>query len=68
MVKKVINKEALNDTTKAMARQECVIQSQMKHENIIALHKFAETPSTIELVMDYCNKSSYFEDRLEEVR
>lgn len=67
-VKKIINKESLNDTTKAMARQECVIQSQMDHKNIIKLHKFAESSSTIELIMDYCSNGSYFEDRLEEVR
>lgn len=66
-VKKVINKDKLNDTTKAMARQECVIHSQMHHENIVQLYHFAESPSTIELVMEYCNHSTYFEDRLEEV-
>lgn len=50
-----------------MARQECVIHSQMHHENIVQLYHFAESPSTIELVMEYCNHSTYFEDRLEEV-
>lgn len=53
--------------TKALARKECVIHSQMDHKNIVKLHKFAESPTTIELVMDYCSNSSYFEDRLEEV-
>jgi serine/threonine protein kinase len=65
-VKKTINKEYLNDTHKALARQECVIQSQMEHKNIVKLHKFAETENTIELLMDYVNDGSFFEDRLEE--
>jgi serine/threonine protein kinase len=50
-----------------MARQECVIQSQMKHENIAQLKYFAESPTTIELILEYCDNHSYFEDRLEEV-
>ncbi|CAI2363348.1 unnamed protein product [Moneuplotes crassus] len=64
--KKTVFKEGLNDLMKALARQECVIQSELDHPNIIKLHKYCETEKHFELVMDYCNNGSYFEDRLEE--
>ena len=66
-MKKVTKKGDLNDILKALGRQECVIQSQLEHPNIIRLHKFAESENTIELIMDYCSNGSFFEDRLEEV-
>jgi len=63
---KVIEKDGLSQMMTAKAREECVIQSQLQHENIAKLHHYSETPTTIELVMEHCNQYSYFEERLEE--
>jgi len=51
-----------------LARQECAIHSQIKHENIVELYHYTETSSTIELILEYCDNHSYFEDRLEETK
>ena len=49
------------------ARQECIIQSQMKHENIVELYEYTESKQEFVLMMEYCNDASYFEDKIEQV-
>lgn len=49
------------------ARQECMIQSQMKHENIVELYDYTENEKEIVLLMEYCNHANYFEEKIEEV-
>lgn len=68
LVKKTVFKDGLNDLRQVIARQECVIQSELDHPNIVKLHKYHESEKNLELVMDFCNHGSYFEDRLEDVR
>jgi len=65
-VKKTVFKDGLNDSRKVAVRQECVIHSELDHPNIVKLHKYYESEDNLELVMDYCSKGSYFEDRLED--
>ena len=49
------------------ARQECIVQSQLKHENIVELYDYTESEKEIVLLMEYCNSANYFEEKLEEV-
>ena len=67
-VKKIIDKEKLNDNSVAMARRECSIHSELKHENIAELIHYCEGENSIELIVEHCNNPTYFEDRLEEVK
>lgn len=50
------------------ARQECFIQSQLRHENIVELYDYTENDNEFVLLMEYCNDASYFEDKIENVR
>mmetsp|Transcript_15111 Transcript_15111/g.17501 ORF Transcript_15111/g.17501 Transcript_15111/m.17501 type:complete len:150 (+) Transcript_15111:464-913(+) len=38
----------------------------MKHKNIAQLCHYAESPETLELIVEFCNNHLYFVDRLEE--
>lgn len=49
------------------ARQECMIQSQLKHENIVELYDYCENEKEIVLLLEYCNNANYFEDKIENV-
>ena len=49
------------------ARNECIIQSQLKHENIVELYDYTETEKEIVLFMEYCNDACYFEEKIENV-
>ncbi len=49
------------------ARQECYIQSQLKHENVVELYDYTEDQSQFVLLMEYCNDANYFEDKIETV-
>lgn len=49
------------------ARQECMIHSQLNHENVVKLFDYTEDDSQFVLLMEYCNDAGYFEDKLENV-
>jgi len=48
------------------ARQECSIQSHLKHENIVELYDYTENDEEIALLMEYCNDPNYFPDKIED--
>lgn len=58
----------VNEVQHKYAQQECIIQSQLKHENIVELYDYTENADEFVLLMEYCNDASYFEDKLEQVR
>lgn len=47
------------------ARQECMIQSELKHDNVVELFDYTENDQEIVLLMEYCNDAGYFEDKIE---
>jgi serine/threonine protein kinase len=49
------------------ARKECIIHSQLKHENIVELYDYTENEKEIVLLMEFCNDASYFEEKIENV-
>ena len=49
------------------ARQECIIQSQLSHENVVKLYNYTENENEFVLLMEYCNDANYFEEKLEHV-
>ncbi|XP_071219872.1 serine/threonine-protein kinase ULK1-like isoform X2 [Salvelinus alpinus] len=51
---KCINKKNLAKTQTLLGK-EIKILKELKHENIVALHDFQETASSVYLVMEYCN-------------
>lgn len=42
-----------------------MIQSQLKHENVVELYDYTESQEEIVLLMEYCNDANYFEDKIE---
>lgn len=68
MVKKSIIKDKLvNEVQYNYARTECIVQSQMKHENIVELYDYTENEKEFVLLLEYCNDARYFEEKIEEV-
>ncbi|CDW71382.1 calcium-dependent protein kinase 10-like [Stylonychia lemnae] len=63
--KSIMKNKLLNDVQIQYARQECTIQSLLKHENIVELYHYTENDQEITLLMEYCNDANYFEDRIE---
>ncbi|XP_064828569.1 LOW QUALITY PROTEIN: serine/threonine-protein kinase ULK1-like [Oncorhynchus masou masou] len=51
---KCINKKSLAKSQTLLGK-EIKILKELKHENIVALHDFQETASSVYLVMEYCN-------------
>lgn len=51
---KCINKKNLAKSQTLLGK-EIKILKELKHENIVALHDFQETASSVYLVMEYCN-------------
>ena len=47
------------------ARQECIIQSQLKHENVVELYDYTENENEFVLLMEYCNDANYFDEKIE---
>ena len=65
VIKKQIQKEKLQDWLGIeFARKECVIHSQMAHDNIVKLHEYTENDKEFVLFMEYCNDANYFEEKL----
>ena len=68
MVKKSIIKDKLiNEIQYNYARTECIVQSQMKHENIVELYDYTENEKEFVLLLEYVNDAKYFEEKIEEV-
>ena len=68
MIKKSILKDKLvNEVQMDYARRECLIHSQLRHENVVELYDYTENPKEIVLLMEYCNDASYFDRKIEEV-
>lgn len=49
------------------ARSECIIHSQLKHENVVELYDYTENDKEFVLLMEYCNDANYFEEKIENV-
>jgi serine/threonine protein kinase len=65
-VKKSIMKDKLmSEMQHRYAQQECIIHSQIKHENVVELYHYTESPEEFVLLMEYCNDAGYFEDKIE---
>ena len=47
------------------AKQECIIQSQLKHENVVELYDYTESYDEFVLLLEYCNDAAYFEEKIE---
>jgi serine/threonine protein kinase len=47
------------------AQRECIIQSQLKHENVVELYDYTESSTEFVLLMEYCNDASYFDEKIE---
>ena len=57
----------MSDVQVNYARQECMIQSQLKHENVVELYDYTENEKEIVLLLEYCNDANYFEEKIENV-
>lgn len=49
------------------AYKECVVHSQIKHENVVKLFDYSENDTEFVLFMEYCNDAGYFNDKIMEV-
>ena len=49
------------------AYKECVVHSQLNHDNVVKLHEYTESDDQFVLFMEYCNDAAYFEDKIIEV-
>lgn len=48
------------------AYKECVVQSQLHHDNVVKLHEYTESEDQFVLFMEYCNDAAYFDDKIVE--
>ena len=39
----------------------------MKHQNVVELYNYTETPDEYLIYMEYCNKASYFSEKILDV-
>ena len=62
-----MKKRLMNDIQVNYARQECMIHSHLKHDNVVELYEYTENVDEIVLLMEYCNDANYFERKIEEV-
>ncbi len=68
MIKKTIQKDRLiNPLALKFAKQECQIQSQMQHENVVQLYEYTETPEEYVLFLEYCDRADYLSTKILEV-
>lgn len=49
------------------AYKECVVHSQLRHDNVVKLHEYTESDEAFVLFMEYCNDAAYFDDKIIEV-
>ena len=50
---------------KKQAMQECLIHSQLSHENIIELYNYTETEAEYILLMEYADKENFLSEKIE---
>jgi len=62
MKKKLMSPEQLDS-----AKRECVIQSAMKHPNVVELYEYTDTDEDIRIFMEYMNMSDYLAEKIQEV-
>lgn len=55
----------MNEVQVNYARQECMIHSALKHDNVVELYDYTENEKEIVLLMEYCNDAGYFEEKIE---
>ncbi len=49
------------------AKRECVIQSALKHPNVVQLYEYTETDDDFRIFMEYMNMPDYLSEKIEEV-
>ena len=49
------------------AYKECVVHSQLRHDNVVKLHEYTEAEDEFVLFMEYCNDAEYFDNKIVEV-
>jgi serine/threonine protein kinase len=57
----------MNEVQTNYAKQECVIHSRLRHENVVELYHYTEDPDEYVLFMEYCNDANYLEQKIEGV-
>ena len=53
----ILKDKLVNQLARKFARQECVIHSQLQHENIVELFEYTETKDEYVLFMEHCDKA-----------
>mgnify|MGYP006174380515 CR=1 FL=1 len=67
-IKKIIQKDKLmGDLSIQYARKECVLHSQLDHDNVVKLFDYTESEKDFVLFMEYCNNANYFDEKIVEV-
>ena len=49
------------------AYKECVVHSQLSHDNVVRLHEYTESEDEFVMFMEYCNDAEYFDNKIVEV-
>ena len=49
------------------AKRECVVQSTLKHPNVVQLYEYTETEEDVRIFMEYMNMPDYLSEKIEEV-
>lgn len=57
----------MNDLAVYFAKKECVIHSLLKHESIIELYEYAESPTEYNLFMEVADQGDYLSRKILEV-
>ena len=57
----------MSQESNTFAKQECIIHSQMEHDNIVELYNYTETEDSYIMFMEFCDKPSYFSDKILDV-
>jgi len=66
-IKKIIQKDKLmGELAQNYAKKECVLHSQLSHDNIVKLYDYTESEKDIVLFMEYCNAADYFDEKIVE--
>lgn len=66
-IKKIIQKDKLmGDLSIQYARKECVLHSQLDHDNVVKLFDYTESEKDFVLFMEYCNNANYFDEKIVE--
>ena len=60
--KRLIKDKLITKRQIEAARNECMIHSQLAHENVIKLYEYSEDDNEISLIMEYANQAMYLSD------